>query len=257
MTDASGLYTGIVSHSRLRPRRHSLRYRVFWTLFDLAELETLDRRSRLFSHNRFNLFAFHDRDHGDGSGPLRPQIVERLVEAGVDLKGGAIRLLCMPRLLGYVFNPISVYFCHRPDGGLAALIYEVTNTFGARHSYLIPTKPGDEGAPVIRQRSAKQLYVSPFMDMDLTYDFKVTPPGESVALQVRCSDADGLMLTATMAGRRSALTDAGILRAAATHPLLTLKVVAGIHWEALMLFLKGVRLTRQPAPPKRSFSIVR
>ena len=136
---ASALYFGTVVHARFRPKRHDLRYRVFAMLLDLDELEALGRTSRLFSHNRFNLFSFLDRDHGPGDGqPLRQWITGVLVDAGIDIGRGAIRVLCYPRILGYVFNPLSIYFCHRPDGSLAAVLYEVNNTFGQRHSYLLP-----------------------------------------------------------------------------------------------------------------------
>lgn len=248
-TWASGLYAGEVSHHRTRPRRHRLRYRVFWLLLDLGELDGLDRELRIFSRNRFNLLSFHDRDHGDGSGrPLRGQVEAHLSALGVDIAGGAIRLLTMPRVLGFVFNPISVWFCHRPDGGLAAVIYEVTSTFGVRHAYVMQVAPGDVDAGLIRQGCAKALYVSPFMDMDMTYAFRGAVPGERLNLTVNGSDAEGLLISASMSARRREMTDGALLNAFLTIPLLTFKVVAAIHWEALKLFLKGVRLTKQPAP---------
>lgn len=250
MTGASGLYVGRVIHQRLRPRRHRLAYRVFWLLLDLDEVEILGARLRLFSRNRFNLLSFHDRDHGDGGErPLRRQVEDHLARLGVDLDGGAIRLLTMPRVLGYVFNPISIYYCHRRNGDLAALVYEVTSTFGERHAYVIPVAAADAERGVIRQQTAKALYVSPFLDMTMTYAFRGAAPGEHLGLNVDGSDADGLMIATAMQGRREPLTDAALLRAAASVPLLTLKVVAAIHWEALKLWLKGVPLTRQPSRP--------
>src|SRR5580658_140903 len=171
----STLYAGIVTHRRLRPRPHRLRYRVFWMLLDLDEIGRLPRRLRLFSHNRFNALSFFDTDHGDGSGrPLRDQVEGHLRAAGLATDGGAIRLFCMPRIFGYGFNPLSVYFCHRRDGALVALLYEVRNTFGERHSYLIPVGASDDA--VIRQSCDKCFYVSPFLDMSLRYDFRVVPP---------------------------------------------------------------------------------
>ena len=178
----SGLYVGAVMHRRLRPKVHQFRYRAFWLLIDLDELPVLTARLRLFSHNRFNLFALHEADQGDGSPtPLRIQAERLLSEAGIDIAGGAIRLLCMPRTLGYSFNPISIYFCHRPGGELAAIIYEVHNTFGERHSYVASVETKfDE----IRQSCRKVFYVSPFMDMDLTYHFRLTEPTERVAVGI-------------------------------------------------------------------------
>lgn len=256
MSFASGLYCGSVMHRRQRPRVHNLRYRVFWTLFDLDEIAALDRSLRFFSRNRWNLISFHDRDHAAGSDePLRSQIQRQLERAGIDIEGGPIRLLCMPRMLGYVFNPISVYFCHHASGRLAALIYEVTNTFGQRHSYLIPVAQ-QPNAGTIRQSCRKALYVSPFIDMDITYDFRVVEPADRLSLAISGSDRDGVLIATAMTARRSELTDAAILRASLTHPLLTLKVVGGIHYEALKLWLKGVKLTPRPDAPEWPVTIV-
>lgn len=252
----SALYAGVVVHQRLRPRLHRLRYRMVQGLFDLDELDAAGTRLRFFSRNRFNLFAFHDRDYGDGSDtPLRAQIETLLAGAGLAPDGGAIRLLAMPRVLGHIFNPISVWFCHRRDGRLLALIYEVTNTHRQRHAYLIPV--ADMPPAIIRQRCAKTLYVSPFMDMDMTYDFAVRPPGERVMIRVDGSDAAGPLIGAAFAARRRPLTDAQLLRAFFTVPLVTLKTVAGIHWEALKLWLKGVAIRRVPPPPGSAVTIGR
>lgn len=154
---ASGLYPGVVSHTRIKPRRHALRYRIFMLLLDLDELDALDRGLKLFSLGRFNLTGFDPRRHGDGSAtPLKQQVEARLAAAGI-AHGGPVRLLAMPRILGGGFNPLTVYWCHRPDGALSAILYEVNNTFGERHSYLIPA----EDAPVVKQACDKGFYVSP------------------------------------------------------------------------------------------------
>ena len=175
MSLKSSLYVGSVFHRRLAPKPHRFRYRLFWLLLDLDELPSLDRRLKVFSHNRRNLFSLFDRDHGDGgASPLRAQ-ADRLLEAqGIDTGGGPIRLLCMPRTFGYDFNPISVYFCARPDGALAALIYEVHNTFGERHSYVLPVA---DKSPAVRQACAKSFFVSPFMPMGLRYAVPCLPAG--------------------------------------------------------------------------------
>lgn len=244
----SCLYTGTVMHRRFKPRAHRLAYRVFWTLLDLDELPRLCARLRLFSLEGFNLFGFHAADHGDGSNrPLRQQAEAHLAAAGIALEGGAIRLLCMPRLLGFVFNPISVYYCYHRDGALKAMLYEVHNTFGERHSYLIPVDT-DANEP-LEQRCLKAFYVSPFMDMNIVYRFRIQPPSERVALVIESADAQGSVLTASLAGTRQELTDAALLRAFVAFPLMTLKVVAGIHWEAARLWLKGMRLRPRPPAP--------
>ena len=258
MTQASALYRGKVMHHRLRPKAHRLNYRVFWLLLDLAEIDGLDRRLRLFSRNRFNLLSFHDRDHGDGSGTaLRPQIEDFLARAGIDIDDGPIRLLTMPRVLGYVFNPISLYYCHQADGRLAAVVYEVTSTFGLRHAYVIPVPSEDQASGLIRQGAAKALYVSPFMAMEMDYAFRGHAPGDRLDLTIDGLDAEGVLITAVMSGERRPLQDRPLWTATLALPLMTLKVMAAIHWEALKLWLKGVRLTRQPPPAREPFTIQR
>ena len=254
--DHSALYVGRVEHARVRTIRHALGYRVFMLLLDLDHIETRLDRLRLLGRGRIGLMSWRAADHGDRSGrPLRPQLEAHLAEAGIDLEGGPIRLLTMPRILGYGFNPISVYFCHRPDGPVAALIYEVTNTFNERHSYLV-ARPVDTPGP-IRQTADKTFFVSPFMDMDLTYDFTVRPPAEGVSVVVAVRRGDMPILTASFAGARRPLTDGQLLRAWLTHPLLTWKVMAGIHWEALRSMIKGARYRDRPRPPHRPVTLGR
>jgi len=245
----SALYRGEVMHQRLRPKAHRLNYRVFWLLLDLAEIDGLDRRLRLFSRNGFNLLSFHDGDHGDRSGqPLRPQVEAWLDRAGIHIGEGAIRLLTMPRVLGYVFNPISLYYCNLEDGRLAAMVYEVTSTFGVRHAYVIPVPEQDRAAGVIRQGAAKALYVSPFMAMEMDYAFRGHAPGATLDMTIDGIDAEGVLITAAMSAERRPLEDRDLLSAALALPLMPMKVMAAIHWEAIKLWLKGVRLTRQPPP---------
>ena len=255
MTFRSALYVGSVVHRRLRPRAHRLRYRVFWMLVDLDEIDDLARGLRLFSRNRFNAVAFYDADHGDRSTtPLRQQVERHLAKAGIDPEGAKISLFCMPRIFGYGFNPLSVYFCHSKTGALVAILYEVHNTFGERHSYLIPVNnPGH----VIAQQCRKVFHVSPFMDMDMTYDFKLTLPGEMLATSISGSQTDGApLIFASFTGARRKLSDATLVTALVTYPLLTLQVVAAIHWEAIKLFAKGLRLRPRPSPPPATVTFV-
>lgn len=250
---ASGLYPGVVTHARVKPRAHRLRYRIFMLLLDLDELEQLGERLKLFRAHRFGLMSFHQADHLDGTDrPLKPRIEAQLAAAGL-AHGGPVRMLAMPRILGGVFNPLTVYFCHGADGALSAILYEVTNTFGERHSYLIPAEGGE---PVV-QACGKGFYVSPFMDMDLDYVFRITPPGERVSVAVNVRDAEGQVLAAAFAGRRVELTDRALARAWLTHPLMTVGVMAAIHWEALFIWLKGGALRRRPKAPDRPVTVVR
>jgi len=253
---ASALYVGQVGHVRHVPRRHALRYRVFMLLLDLDEAPELGQRLKWLSFKRFNLVSFEPRDHGDGSDtPLREQIERGLDSARLSIDGGPIRLLCLPRILGYGFNPISVYFCHRRDGVLRAILYEVNSTFGERHSYLMAAEAGEDGT--VRHSARKRLHVSPFMEMGLRYDFQVAPPGERVSLSIEAKDvATGqTILTAGLTARRRPLDDRQLLAAWAAHPLLTLKVIAGIHWEALKIRLKGVPFRRGPRAPAEAVSL--
>jgi hypothetical protein len=233
----SALYRGEVVHSRLRPKRHSLGYKVFCLLLDLDELEALTGRFALLGIERPSLFSFRQSDHGDGRQPLRQWAAERLAEAGIGYDGGRIELLCYPRVLGFVFNPLSVYFCHRSDGQLAGILYEVHNTHGERHTYALPATGNER---VVRHAARKQFFVSPFMPMDCTYRFRISPPAERVGISILEDDAEGLLLTASFTGRREELSKRALWRAFRGYPLMTLKVVAGIHWEALRLVAKGV-----------------
>jgi hypothetical protein len=234
---------------------HRLRYGLYMLLLDIDAIEATTRRLRLLSHGRFGLMSVSARDHGDRSAtPLRAQIETHLSAAGISLDGGPIRLLTMPRILGYGFNPISVYFCHRPDGTVAALVYEVTNTFHERHSYLVAVPEAPPPGP-IRQTTEKRFFVSPYMDMALTYDFTVREPGEAVSVVVAVRRGDTPILTASFAGRRRPLSDGQLLRAFLSHPLLTWKVTAGIHWEALKMMLKGARYRHRGSPPTPPITI--
>lgn len=239
----SALYAGQVVHARLRPKRHRLNYRVFSLLLDLDEIDGLARRLRLFGYNSAGVFSFHDKDHGDGGGELRGWVAAQLHAAGIAMAAPRVTLLCYPRIFGYVFNPLTVWFCSDGDE-LRAILYEVHNTFGERRTYVIRVAPG---AKAVEQSCAKELYVSPFVPMDCVYQFHIEPPGEKVLIRIDETDPHGMLLRASFAGERKALTDGALLRALFAYPLMTLKVTAAIHWEALKLWAKGVPVFRHRA----------
>lgn len=239
---AARIYSGHVMHMRLIPRRHRFRYRVFSLLVDLDRLGEVADRSRFLRHNRIGLVSIHDRDHGprDGS-PLRPWVDAELAGAGLG-PAARVELLSFPRMWGHVFNPLSVYYCYDLGGALSALIYEVKNTFGEQVAYVHAAGPGRGG--LYRQVQDKAMYVSPFIGMDQTYRFDLNVPDERLALRIRQGGPEGETLIATLTGRGRAFSRRALLAAVLGHPLMTLKVVAAIHWEALRLVLKGVRVAR-------------
>ena len=243
-------------HARLSPFRHRFVYRVFSIFVDLDELPRLSRGLRLFSHNRWNLFSLRDRDLGprDGGSP-KAWIERHLTAAGLDPRGGRVRVLCFPRLLGYVFNPLAIWFCYDAQERLVAVLYDVSNTFGEAHGYLIPITADRAPGEALEQQCAKRLYVSPFMDMQATYRFRLGEPGERLAIRIDQEDAAGRGFVATHTGHRAPLSDTMLLRACFAYPLMTFKIIGGIHWEALRLWRKGARVRPRPAPPPRVVTV--
>ena len=249
----AALYFGDVMHARLKPMGHRFTYRVMSLLIDLDRLDEADRTSRLFGVNRTALYSFHESDHGERDGSSLRAHAQRCAAAhGIDLTGGRVELLCYPRLLGYTFNPLSVYFCHREDGALALIIYEVRNTFGDIHSYTLPVADGEQTPAGIRQVQDKLFYVSPFIEKAMRYHFRVSPPAGDVKLRILETDSDGPLLAATFHGQRTPLTSQALLRSFFGLPLVTFKIVAAIHWEALRLWIKGARLVPRPKAPTKA-----
>jgi DUF1365 family protein len=246
----SAIYAGHVVHKRLRPKVHELRYRVFALLLDLDRIDETARGLRLFSHNRFNLVSFYDSDHADRSGrPAGEQVRALLAGSGIAGENLRILALCYPRILGYVFNPLTTYFCVDAAGRLQAVVYEVSNTFGERRSYVLPVG-GQSADGAVHQTCAKQLYVSPFNTDTGRYTFHLHLPEEEVTVGVNLRDESGPLLKAHFHGTRQRLDDRSLARHLVRFPLLTLKVIVAIHYEALRLWLKGLKLTtRTPAAP--------
>ena len=265
VSEHSAIYVGDVMHQRLVPKRHRLRHRVYWLLVDLDEAETLDRRLRFFSYNQFNLISLHDADHGDGSRrPLREQMREHVVAAGMARADElSIRLLCMPRVAGYDFNPLSIYFCVDRSEVLRGVIYEVNNTLGGRHTYVIPAGGDvvadgeDAGGTVLRQSCDKRFYVSPFLEMDMAYAFRTRVPDDTVQLSVQGRRQDKAIINTALVGRRTALNDGALARLALTQPVVPIKVVAAIHWHALKMWARGFALADKPDKITPSVTIVR
>ncbi len=244
---SEGVYVGKVMHRRLRPRPHRLGYRVFSMLVDVKRLPETGRRLRLFSHNRFNLFSIHDRDHGDGrnlnahlKGVARQALGQQRVER--------FMMLCYPRILGYVFNPLTVYYGQDASGRTIVTIYEVSNTFGERHTYALRVDAGADGT--IRQECEKVFHVSPFNRVSGSYSFRTRLPEATANVGILLNDGDGPLIAAHFSGTHRPLGDGTLARMFFTHGPMTLKVWVAIRYEALKLWAKRLPIHRKPPAPR-------
>lgn len=252
---SSAIYQGEVRHQRLAPLRHRFAYRISSFLFDLDELEETALRCRWFSLNRFNLFSFYFRDLGNGSGETPRDYLERsLHEQGINESLRRASLLCYPRILGYAFNPLSVYYCYNEHNELFAVLHEVSNTFKQRHSYLLPVPQGDRHKVTVQQQCDKTFYVSPFNGMAMRYYFRVYQPSDKIGLSIRVKQDGKDLMHAVFQGQRRVFNDRELLRNFCALPFMTLKVLGGIHWEALKLFCRGLKIVHRPAEPSSSIS---
>lgn len=248
---AATLYPGEVMHARLNPFGHRFNYRVFSMLFDLDRMAEVDRLTPLMSVNRANLVSFRDSDHAEREGETARQFADRLLaDAGLAKRASRVLLLAYPRIFGYVFNPLSVYFAYDEDERLVALIYGVRNTFGERHTYVAPVEAGDLTPAGIRQERKKLFHVSPFIDMAARYHFRVLPPGRTVRIRIHETENGRPVLAATFIGAAKKLDSGSLCACLLKIPFMTWKIFAGIHWEALKLWLKGARFHKSPPPPK-------
>ena len=235
------IYIGKIMHMRLIPKMHKFQYSFFSLFMDIDVFENTQRKLSIFSLNRFNIFSFYEKDHGlrDGS-PLRPWLNSELRRTKMPA-ADQVFLLCFPRIFGYVFNPFSAYFCYS-KGVLTTIVYEVKNTFGDQITYIRNAETSDNN--LIKHSQTKKMYVSPFIEMDQTYSFLIKPPGDKLSIRISQSGKEGKTLIATQNGEAIELSDINLLKCMVTHPLMTLKVIIGIHWEALRLMLKGIKFQK-------------
>jgi len=240
----SALYEGQVVHDRRTGLRNRFRYRVYMWHVDLAELDALDRRLWAFGHDRRALTTIRSRDHlGDPGRTIRENLDRYLSAQGIDLEGGRVSLLTNARVLGYVFNPLSVFYCHRPDGSLRCVVAEVHNTYGQRHCYLL--EPGERG----RASAGKAFYVSPFLTVDGSYEMTLAPPDERLSVQMSLRQGGERVFAASLTGRRRPLTNASVARMLVRHPLMTAQVTSLIHLQGIKLALRGVARVPRPSHP--------
>lgn len=266
----SCLYECHVMHARFVPREHRFLYRIFLFGLDLDELDTLHRRLPFFSVGRANLYSFRECDflptaeplHNANAaslssaptassgarapGALKARVVAYLASQGIDLAGGRVLLVTLPRVFGYLFNPVSFYFCYDRTGACVASLAEVTNTFREMKPYLLGPEtreaaaPASSVSPAFRLRTPKHFYVSPYSDVDVAFDFTLRVPGEKLSVQIDDYTGAGRTLTSTLTGTRRALTGARLAWFTLKYPAITLRVIALIHWHALRLWLKRV-----------------
>ncbi|MEP1442255.1 MAG: DUF1365 domain-containing protein [Hyphomicrobiales bacterium] len=243
---AACLYVGDVMHARLKPFTHRFNYRVFNLLIDLDRLDEANQLSTLFTVNGRGVVGFKEKDHGgETETGLADFIRATVAQKSPNIQIDEIRLLCYPRILGYVFNPISIYYCLH-NGEISAMVYEVRNTFGNKHIYVEPVKDSQISAAGLRQECDKSLHVSPFVEMGMTYFFRVSKLGESIKFRILERDDKGPLLSATLKATRENLSNKNLSIQLIKIPFLTLKVMAGIHFEALRLWIKGAKFIKNP-----------
>lgn len=246
--ERSALYVGTVAHDRRHGPRHRFHYPLYMHLVDLDELPALDRSLRLFGHNRVRPVSFRDGDHlGEPGRPVAENVRAFVEREGLAWPGGRVLLLTHCRVFGYVFNPVSFYYCHDRDDRVAAIVAEVNNTFGERHCYLLgpATEVTPPGGPRT-WRDKKVFHVSPFFSLDGSYRFEMSPPGGELRVRIDLTVGDVPQFRATLALRRTPLDDRALARMLVRYPFMTAKVMAAIHWEALRLWRKGVPYWSKP-----------
>jgi len=246
----SCIYNGEVTHTRFKPVRHFLKYKTFSLLIDLDEINILDKSIGIFSHNKFNIFSFYDKDHGDrDGGNLKDWVISNLKKFRIKENITNIKVLCYPRILGYVFNPLSIFYCYEKDK-LVAIFYEVKNTFNEQHTYIFKIKNNEE----IIQKCRKKFYVSPFMDMETFYNFKLINPNDKLSVFIKQTDADGTILTATQTGDKKEFSFKQLAINFLKYPLMTIKIISSIHYEALLLWKKGAIYRKREVKLKNNLS---
>ncbi|MEP1934650.1 MAG: DUF1365 domain-containing protein [Roseibium sp.] len=243
---AVGLYSGSVMHTRMKPKEHRFTYSVFSMLMDIDRLEDAAKTSWLFSIGRFNLLSFHQKDHGKRDGSSLRTHIDQLLRRESIAPPVRILLLAYPRLLGYGFNPLSVFYAYDDTDRLTALVYEVRNTFGGLHTYVAPVRAGQVSDAGVRQDQPKEFYVSPFLDMEQHYHFRMLPPGKSVRVRILEKDPEGPILSATFAGDHRPANTWNILRECVRVPFLSFKIMAAIHWEAFKIWRKRIPFQSRP-----------
>ena len=246
----SCIYNGEVNHTRFKPVKHFLNYKTFSLFIDLDEIEQLDKSISIFSHNKFNIFSFYNKDHGDRDGNcLKKWVISNLKKYKIEGNISKIKILCYPRIFGYVFNPLSIFYCYENEK-LKSIFYEVKNTFNEQHTYIFKIKNNDE----ITQKCKKRFYVSPFMDMETYYNFKLINPNNKLSVFIKQTDSTGTILTATQTGDKKEFNFKQLIKNFFKYPLMTIKIISSIHYEALLLWKKGAIYRKRNVKFKNNLS---
>ena len=253
MIKESCIYFGNVVHKRFKPKEHFFKYRVFSLFLDLSEIKLISKKILFFSYNRFNLISFFDKDHGDRNGSnLSAWVIKNIKQKGIETNNIKIKLLCYPRILGYVFNPLSIFFIYDKNSCLIAILYEVKNTFGEQHTYIFKI---ENQSKLVENNCQKKFFVSPFMDLDSTYYFKILYPEDTLSVVIEQRDKEGKLLFASQDGKRIDLSSKNLLFLYLKHPLMTFKIISAIHFEALRLWTKGIKLVKKKIKLKNNITI--
>ena len=250
---SSCIYSGMTIHKRFKPKKHFFIYKTFSLFIDLNEVKDLEKNIKFFSHNKFNVLSFCNIDHGPRDGTsLNKWVKKTLSRAKINIDGGAIKLLCFPRFFGYVFNPLSIFYCYDKNSKLKAVLYEVKNTFNEQHTYVFRSKSSSN---LIQHKCNKKFYVSPFIAMKTFYNFRLSVPKNNINISISQTDSKGPLLIAKQTGKRVKLNSKNLLYQFFKHPLMSFKVIVAIHFEALRLWLKGVKLVKKKIKIKNNLSV--
>ena len=253
MIKNSFIYSGNVVHKRFKPKVHYFKYKVFSLLIDLSEIESMEKNLKIFSFNKFNIISFYNKDHGprDGSS-IKDWVINNLKKNNIETNDIQIKLLCYPRILGYVFNPLSVFYIYDKNLNLISILYEVKNTFGEQHTYIFKTGIRHN---LLKHMCKKKFHVSPFIEMNCIYFFRILKPGNKISVIIDQNDEDGKILYASQDGVKSELTNVNLIKSYLKHPLMTFKIILAIHFEAFRIWTKGIKFIKKKIKIKNNITI--
>ena len=248
----SSIYNGTVIHKRFKPKIHYFKYKVFSLLIDLSELENLSKKIKFFSYNKFNLVSFYEKDHGNRDGSsLVSWVKKNLEDNNINSENVKIKLLCYPRIFGYVFNPLSVFYIYDESEKLACILYEVKNTFGEQHTYIFKV---DNDQKLYQHNCSKKFHVSPFIEMNCKYFFRLLKPGEKISVIIDQYQTDEKILYASQDGQRVDFNTKELIKSYFKHPLMTFKIISAIHFEAFKLWVKGIKFIKKKIKIKNNIT---